>query len=894
MSFYDNFTIKMDTIDIHDRKWYRSKSSGRLERTVSSGMSAYLTMLEDSVFLNEEWLRNCSKNLGQVIIVDSGCPRSLMGNEELDKLKQTVDVEEIPVKNEGFRFGPSRVYTSKKKVRFAMSVGIHGIDCDFFVVDGKVPILLGNDVMAPLGGNIDMDENTLVLKKVDMEIPLEKTKGGHFVITVRSVTGDDSKNIRGEEADALMLLVLDNTEDIDMKTFHDEVGHSIFLSLALGDNEKAQVKKVHRYFGHRSSKKIWELFSRANKLRGKKQAVFDVIENCKICSGFRKSPPRPKVGLPVATDFNQIVGLDLKVLNKSKGEYILWMVDLFSKMIKGKFIKNKLPGTIIEGIVNTWIIGDGIGPGHPSQGFWSDNGGEFLSNEVLDFAASMDLDIKKTSANSPWQNGVVERHHATCDIIFEKLMTENPSMDFQEAVNQAAFAKNSDTNQTGFSPIQLMTGSNSKFPGSSEANPASSNVNNCNKYMKTLKNMDSARIKMREIDSSSKLKKVLSQRINPNVERFYRLGDPVFFYDDKKKHWKRGTALIRLGKTMYLRFGNFLRRVAIEMVRPDVHSEGERDDDGHEVEDENETAKFTEEETPVEEMAEDLEQAELIKDLETKNKDLQARIDHLTNAPDKVNNEETETDAENVVDNANDKVEEREKVGKTRKEKLKAQKLRKLAAQVSVPKTGENINFKEKDTEGWKCGRVVGSWKKTSRNKYWKNILLSSGLTISRDFENGIEEWNVVPEVDDLEEPNEDNENFNLDMAVTGAAFPVHVIPPKDYDMPEVQAAISAEIAKYKAFNAFKEVEDKGQNCVPTKWVVTEQKASGKNEPYKARMCIRGDLEKGKENIRTDSPTASKDAIKLALTIAANKGFSLKSGDIKSAYLQGELLKRKI
>ena len=61
--------------------------------------------------------------------------------------------------------------------------------------------------------------------------------------------------------------------------------------------------------------------------------------------------------------------------------------------------------------------------------------------------------------------------------------------------------------------------------------------------------------------------------------------------------------------------------------------------------------------------------------------------------------------------------------------------------------------------------------------------------------------------------------------------------------MPEVQDAISAEIAKYKSFNAFKEVEDEGQHCVPTKWVVTEQKSSGKNEPYKART----------ENIRLTS-----------------------------------------
>ena len=284
------------------------------------------------------------------------------------------------------------------------------------------------------------------------------------------------------------------------------------------------------------------MYSKANKLKGKKKAVFDVIDNCETCSAFRKSPPRPKVGLPPASDFNEIVGLDLKVLDKSKGEYILWIVDLFSKMIKGKYIKNKLPATIIEGIISTWIIGDGIGPGHPSKGFWSDNGGEFLNNEVLDFAAAMNVSIKMTSANSPWQNGVVERHHATADIIFEKLIADNPGIDLQEAVNHAAFAKNTDTNQTGFSPIQLMTGTNPKFPGLAESNPASSNMKGCNKYMKTLKTMDYARTKMREIDCDSKIKKALGERINPNVERFYRLGDPVFFYDEKKREWKKATA----------------------------------------------------------------------------------------------------------------------------------------------------------------------------------------------------------------------------------------------------------------------------------------------------------------------------------------------------------------
>ena len=119
--------------------------------------------------------------------------------------------------------------------------------------------------MAPLGGNIDMEENRLELKRADMEIPLERTEGGHFVIPIKSVTGLNSQNIRGEEADALMLMVLEDTGNDDLKVFHDKVGHNIFVSLALDDDEKAQVKKVHSYFGHRSSRRIWESFSKVQK-----------------------------------------------------------------------------------------------------------------------------------------------------------------------------------------------------------------------------------------------------------------------------------------------------------------------------------------------------------------------------------------------------------------------------------------------------------------------------------------------------------------------------------------------------------------------------------------------------------------------------------------------------
>ena len=134
-----------------------------------------------------------------------------------------------------------------------------------------------------------------------------------------------------------------------------------------------------------------------------------------------------------------------------------------------------------------------------------------MNEEVIDFAVSFSINIKMTSADAPWQNGAVERHHATADIIFEKLLLKNPKMDPQEAINHAA----------RFAPLQLMMGQSPQFPDLAEVSPASSSLKSSSKYMKTLKNIDAARVKFREIECDAKLKKAMSEKINPNVEKSY-------------------------------------------------------------------------------------------------------------------------------------------------------------------------------------------------------------------------------------------------------------------------------------------------------------------------------------------------------------------------------------
>lgn len=333
--------------------------SRRRDTTPGPGMSEEVIEINESydrIYINDNFFKTKFNNLGQFMIVDCGSPKSLVGFKEYHRLNNEYSTEKLDAKSKKFRFGPSKVYESELKIRIPMKVGNIEIGAEFYVVRADIPILLGNDVMEPLGGNINMKSRQLELKNIEQSIALVKTPGGHFVVPLKAVAAsrkvlkhkeaiEEATNIKGSEAEAVMLALFANTENDDMESLHNELGHSNFVALALTGDEEAQVKKVHRYFGHRSGRRIWDLFAKAEKLKGKRKAVLDMIEKCKICSEMKKSPPRPKVGLPVANDFNEIVGLDLKVLDKNKGHYIMWMVDLFSKMIKGKFIKNKQPAT---------------------------------------------------------------------------------------------------------------------------------------------------------------------------------------------------------------------------------------------------------------------------------------------------------------------------------------------------------------------------------------------------------------------------------------------------------------------------------------------------------------------------------------------------------------------
>ena len=86
-------------------------------------------------------------------------------------------------------------------------------------------------------------------------------------------------------------------------------------------------------------------------------------------------------------------------------------------------------------------------------------------------------------------------------------------------------------------------------------------------------------------------------------------------------------------------------------------------------------------------------------------------------------------------------------------------------------------------------------------------------------------------------------------------------------------------------------MKNEGQKAVSVRWVITEK--DGLNaKRMKARLVARGFEEK--EEIKSDSPTVSKEVLRTFITICSSMGWSANSIDIKAAFLQSEGIGREV
>nr|XP_039274020.1 uncharacterized protein LOC120347974 [Styela clava] len=295
-----------------------------------------------------------TKDLCGYAILDSGCTRTVCGKiwllDYLQRIKES-EIEKIHTGDSGgvFMFGDGRKVSSLYSIQIPGYIGDTKVNISCDVVDENIPLLLSKDSMRRSNTVIDFAEN-----RVEM-----------FYKPVRT---------------------LENKKYYCVSFFP--------------DNNKSPTPRI---FITAKERKLNKLSS--NMLK-------KVIDNCQVRKIYKKPSPKPGVGLIRATDFNEVIAIDLHQLG---------------------------PNLCIYG---------------PPRQVFTDNGGEFNNAVFCDMAENFNIELKTSAAESPWSNGLVERHNSILtEILLE--IRESESLDWKTAFSWSLNAKNSLHNVHGYSPYHL-------------------------------------------------------------------------------------------------------------------------------------------------------------------------------------------------------------------------------------------------------------------------------------------------------------------------------------------------------------------------------------------------------------------------------------------------------
>ena len=109
------------------------------------------------------------------------------------------------------------------------------------------------------------------------------------------------------------------------------------------------------------------------------------------------------MGFSLSKEFNDTVLVDLKEIS---GTRFLHTIDNATPFSTTAAVRSKRKEEIVDNFINHWIA-IFAAPGV----ILSDKRGEFNNSLFLNMAEQFNITLKTTAAESPWSNGMMERHN---------------------------------------------------------------------------------------------------------------------------------------------------------------------------------------------------------------------------------------------------------------------------------------------------------------------------------------------------------------------------------------------------------------------------------------------------------------------------------------------------
>ena len=448
--------------------------------------------------------------------LDCGAPKTVCGRTWLrhyiDSLSESDKKKiEYGKSNNIYKFGCGSKFPAVERVCIPALIGKKKVTIQTDVVEGDIPLLFSKESMKKTGASLNFKDDKLSI--LGQIINLDVTESGHYTLPL----GNDRQ------------VIADIYNDSETR-----------VNLTLTNEQKSTIKtatKLHRQFAHPSSERLVKLVrNQGGDWEELIKAIYEVTKNCKICKLYKRPPPRPVVGFPMAHRFGQCVAMDLKQFGKV---HLLHAIDHATRLAAASIIRSKSPEVIIRDVFRHWVSIYGV-----PEMILSDNGGEFNNSQVRELGEKLNLKLKTTAAESPWSNGLVERHNLILGEMIVKTQADT-GCSLEMATMWSVTAHNSLTNVYGFTPFQLVFGRNPVLPSlQTDKPPALSEETSCEVIRNNLNAMHAARQAHIRNESSEKVRRALRHNVRTTGEIRYVTGDSVYYKRKDSKKWKGpGTVL---------------------------------------------------------------------------------------------------------------------------------------------------------------------------------------------------------------------------------------------------------------------------------------------------------------------------------------------------------------
>ena len=227
---------------------------------------------------------------------------------------------------------------------------------------------------------------------------------------------------------------------------------------------KLAVKRLHENTGHRSGKRL----ARALTIAGApvEAIVAAKRHRCQVCQ--ERAPPKSRrpASLPSPKDLGDQVHLDLlEVEDAAENKYfVAHCTDFATRFQAAEILPNKSTQAVIQFMTKRWVAMFG-----PPRVLVCDQGREFISWEMEEWASSMSSMLHHIAVQAPWQNGVAEKSGGALKTIVAAIVTAKSIVAREEmemALAEAIAAYNGDVDgESGCSPFQAALGQQPRMVG---------------------------------------------------------------------------------------------------------------------------------------------------------------------------------------------------------------------------------------------------------------------------------------------------------------------------------------------------------------------------------------------------------------------------------------------